>query len=102
MNFDYAYQQLSKEEARERLEALGDYLGNRHNIRPTWDGDVATIRGKYMVVKIEGKLELKDGMVHFSGRDPGMLWRKKAVKYLTGKLDKYLDPKTPVASLPRG
>ncbi|MBT8492711.1 MAG: polyhydroxyalkanoic acid system family protein [Deltaproteobacteria bacterium] len=101
MNFEYPYK-LSKEEARERLEALGEYLHNRHNIRPTWDGDTATIRGKYMVVKIEGKLELDDGMVRFNGKDPGMLWRKKAVKYLTGKLDVYLDPNKPVASLPRG
>lgn len=100
MKFDYNYK-LSKEDARERLEALSDYLGNRHNLRPTWAGDIATIRGKYLVVNIEGQLELRDGVVSFSGKDPGMLWRKKAVKYLTGKLDKYLDPSTPVASLPR-
>ena len=101
MNFEYRYS-MSKEEARERLEALGDYLGNRHGIRPTWSGDTALIKGKYLVVTIDGRMELGDGVVHFKGKDPGMLWRKKATKYLHGKLDKYLDAKTPLASLPRG
>jgi len=101
MEFEYRYS-LPRDEARERLEALGDYLGNRHGIRPSWSGDVATIKGKYLVVTIDGQMELADGVVRFTGKDPGMLWRKKAIKYLEGKLQRYLDPKTPLASLPRG
>lgn len=100
MQFDYRYS-ITMEEARERLEALGDYLGNRHGIRPTWSGDVAAVKGKYLVVTIDGELRLEDGVVRFTGKDPGRLWRKKAINYLTGKLDKYLDPKTPVGDLPR-
>lgn len=101
MNFDYPYTGLSKDEARERLEALGDYLSNRHGISPTWSGDTATIKGKYLVVTIDGRLDLADGVVRFDGKDPGMLWRKKAIKYLRGKLERYLDPATSIASLPR-
>lgn len=100
MQFEFPYS-MSKDEARKRLEALCDYLGNRHGLRPEWTGDVASIKGRYTVVKIDGSMRLNDGSVEFTGKDPGMLWRKKAVSYLRGKLGKYLDPSVPVAELPR-
>jgi hypothetical protein len=92
---------LPLEDARARLHALGDYLSNKHGLRVSWDGDSrASIQGKYLVVSIEGSVEVNAQNVHFSGKDPGMLWRGKAKEYLTGKLKKYLDPSTPVADLP--
>lgn len=94
---------LGKEEARARLEALGEYFGNRHGIRVDWTGpDRATFKGKYMVVSIEGELELTDDKATFAGKDPGRLWRKKAQNYIQGKLEAYLDPQTPLDRLPRG
>ena len=91
------------EEAKARLQALGDYLTNRHGIKVVWSQDKmkATFNGKYMVVKIVGDLWLEEQTVRFRGQDPGFVWRKRALKYLRDKLDVYLDPKTPVDELPR-
>lgn len=100
MVFDYKYD-LPVEDARARLEVLGEYLRNRHGIQVTWQGDTAAFNGKYMVVKIEGQMALKPGVVQVQGRDPGMLWRNKAKSYLQEKLAMYLDPSTPVDELPR-
>lgn len=94
---------FSDDDARERLKALGEYLENKHGLSVKWTGDNrASITGKYLVVTIDGTVELRSGNVHFSGKDPGMLWRGKAKDYLKGKLNKYFDAKTPIDSLPRG
>jgi len=100
MNFDFPHT-FSKEDARKRLEALGEYLSNRHGIRVVWSGDKASVNGKYLVVSIEAQMTLSDKNVAVTGKDPGMLWRKKAVGYLKEKLEIYLDPKTTLESLPR-
>ena len=101
MDFEYPHA-LPLEDARARLEALGEYLGKRHGINVNWIGDTGSFAGKYLVVNIQGELKITDGKVLVSGRDPGMLWRKKARSYLQKKLAKYLDAETPVDSLPRG
>jgi len=89
-------------DARERLKALGEYFENKHGLAVKWTSDDrASITGKYLVVSIDGVVELRPGLVHFSGKDPGMLWRGKAKDYLKGKLVKFFDASTPVASLPR-
>jgi hypothetical protein len=100
MVFDYKHD-FSVEDARARLQVLGEYLKNRHGIVVTWNGDKASFRGKYMVVSIEGEMTLAPGVVHVSARDPGMLWRAKAKSYLQDKLATYLDPNTAVDALPR-
>lgn len=92
---------LADDDARARVQALGDYIRTRHGIDCTWSGDQATFRGKYLIVRIEGTLTLSPGLVVFEGKDPGMLWRSKAKDYLARKLGKYLDPKTPLEQLPR-
>jgi hypothetical protein len=93
---------LGDDEARARLEALGDYLNAKHGIAVTWSGDEARIKGRYLVVGIDGKVAMQPGRVVFDGKDPGLLWRGKAKDYLTHKLGRYLDPGTPVDKLPRG
>jgi hypothetical protein len=102
MKFEYVFE-VSREDARIRLSALGEYLQNRHGIQISWtDENKARFTGKYLVVKIDGELTLAEGKLDFQGKDPGMLWRKKAVKYLKEKLETYLDPNTPPEQLPRG
>lgn len=91
---------LSVDETRRRLEALGEYLRKKHNIGVRWDGDRAEIKGRYMVVNIEGTVEVQEGKVVFDGKDPGMLWRNKARDYLSHKLRTYLDPSTSFEDLP--
>lgn len=101
MKFEYAHR-LSPEDAKTRLEALGEYLTNRHKIGVTWDGDTATFRGRFKkVVKIAGELTFDDGKVQFAGEDPGFPWRSQATKYIKTKLDTYLNPNTPIDELKR-
>ncbi|ACY17425.1 polyhydroxyalkanoic acid system family protein [Haliangium ochraceum] len=98
MDFDYKHD-LPVDDARARLEALGEYLNSKHGINVTWSGETAKFQGKYMVVSIDGEMTLKPDKVSVKAKDPGMLWRKKAKEYLQGKLAQYLDPKTPVDAL---
>ena len=102
MEIDYKHG-LSDEDAKARLDALGEYLGNKHGIKVQWvNPTTAKFTGKYMVVKIDGQLTMAPGVVKFRGEDPGFLWRKRAVEYIEGKISKYLDPKTALADLSRG
>lgn len=101
MHIEYRHS-LSAADARARVRAFGEYLQNKHGVNVTWeDEDRARVTGKYLVVAIEGELTLKDGMVVFSGKDPGFLWRGKARAYVNGKLAKYLDPGTDLEALAR-
>jgi hypothetical protein len=100
MEIDFPYA-LSDDDARSRLEILGQYLGNKHGIRVTWvDGTRARFSGKYLVVKIDGELTLGNGQAQFRGEDPGFLWRNRAKEYIQKKLAKYLDPQAEPSQLP--
>ncbi len=102
MQIEYKHD-LTVDEAKARVAALGEYLGNRHGIHVTWDesGEKASVNGKYLVVTIRGSVTFNGDTVHFQGEDPGFLWRGKAKTYLTEKLAKYLNAATPLADLPR-
>jgi hypothetical protein len=101
MEIDYKHG-LTDADAKARLDALGEYLGNKHGIKVTWiEPTRAKFAGKYLVVKIDGELTMAAGVVRFRGEDPGFLWRKRAVEYIENKLIKYLDPKVALADLPR-
>jgi putative polyhydroxyalkanoic acid system protein len=100
IDFPYAF---SDQDARSRLEILGQYLANKHGIKVTWLDELrAQFSGKYLVVKIEGTLTLDKGLARFRGHDPGFLWRNRAKDYIEGKLAKYLDPKATPEQLPTG
>jgi len=100
MEIDFPYV-LSEQDARSRLEILGQYLQNKHGIKVSWvDEDRARFTGKYLVVKIDGELTLKNGRAKFRGEDPGFLWRGRAKEYIESKLAKYLDPKATSNDLP--
>jgi hypothetical protein len=100
MEIDFQYV-LSEDDARTRLEILGQYLVNRHGIKVTWiDATRARFSGKYLLVKIEGDLSMGNGRAQFKGEDPGFLLRGRAKDYIQSKLAKYLDPKVAVADLP--
>jgi Putative polyhydroxyalkanoic acid system protein (PHA_gran_rgn) len=93
---------LDLPDARARLHALGEYLGNKYGLSIQWTGDdEASVSGSYLVVSISGKLLLAPRSVTFTGKDPGMLWRGKAKDYLVRKLEKYMDPKVALDALPR-
>lgn len=100
MEIDYPYK-LSDQDARSRLDILGQYLANKHGIKVTWiEAAKARFTGKYLVVKIDGELTLSDGHARFRGEDPGFLWRGRAKDYIQAKLAKYLDPQNAPEQLP--
>jgi hypothetical protein len=89
-------------EARERAHALADYLANKHGMQVSWvDDDRAHVKGKYMVVAIDVEVSVEPGKVRVKGKDPGMLWRAPAKKYVSSKLETYFNPATSSADLPR-
>ena len=92
---------MSQSEAKARLVAMGEYFTNKHGIQVIWSGDTATVKGKYLVVSIDGGLRFEDGKAIFEGKDPGILWRGKARDYIAGKIQKYLNPATKLDDLPR-
>ena len=92
---------ITRDDAKARLVALGEYLSNKHKIAVTWDGDKCSVKGKYMVVAVEGSMTVEDDRVTFEGKDPGFLWRNKAKDYISKKLKTYLDPSFPMSDLPR-
>lgn len=100
MEIDFPYT-FSEQDAKARLDILGQYLTNKHGIKVTWlDESRARFSGKYLVVKIEGELTLKGGHAQFRGQDPGFLWRNRAKDYIESKLAKYLDPNVSADQLP--
>jgi hypothetical protein len=101
LRVEYPLGSLSKDDAKARLVALGEYLQNKHGINVTWNGDTGAVKGKYLVVSIEGSMFFTADRAVFEGKDPGMLWRGKAKDYLNGKLAMYLDPKKKLEELPR-
>ena len=102
MKFDFPHT-LSADDARARMQALTDYLTRRHGLEVSWAGDKGQVRGKVMgMVAIDGEFTLAAGSIHVEGKDPGFLWRKKAIDYLKKKFGQYLDPAKPLAALDRG
>ncbi len=100
MEIDFKYA-VSDQDAKSRLEILGQYLANKHGIKVLWvDENRARFTGKYLVVRIEGELSLHDGRAIFKGEDPGFLWRNRAKDYIESKLASYLDPNTEQSRLP--
>jgi hypothetical protein len=94
---------FAPDEARERLRALGDYLSNRHGMKVQWlDDNRLEVKGKYTVATVEVTVNLDGKRVKVTGKDPGMLLRGAAKKYVAGKLEKYLDPREALSTLPRG
>lgn len=88
---------LGIDEARVRLRALGDYLAMKHGMTIEWlDENRARIRGKYAVVSIDAEARVEAHRVQVTGKDPGMLWRLPAKKYVGAKLASYLGPTLPV------
>ena len=91
----------SRGEALARIAALGDYFTNKHDAVVTWRGDAVDIVARYMLVPIEATTTVTDTAVSVDGKDPGFLLRGRALAYLQGKVEMYLDPGTSLDQLPR-
>lgn len=92
---------LGEDDARARMGALGEYLKNKYGLDVVWNGNAARVKGRYLVVDIDGTITLEPGVLRFEGKDPGMLWRSKAKAYLERKVATYMDPSAALDSLRR-
>jgi hypothetical protein len=87
--------QLSREEAKKRVEQLTGYWATKYGVATQWAGDTATLVGKVMGLKIEAQLTVAEGKVGGEASDPGFLFRKKAQDYLNHKFTQALKPGGP-------
>lgn len=102
MRIEYPLGPLSMPEARARLVALGDHLHSRFGLAVTWSHDnQAFVKGRCLLVYVEGSMNLGEKQVQFEGRDPGLLLRQGAKRFLLQKLREYLDPALCIEHLPR-
>jgi len=91
MKFEVPHQ-LSKDQARERVNRLFEYWGRKYGIQSDWSGDRAHLSGKVMGIGIDARLEVTFRAVSGEASDPGFLLRDKARRYLTDKFNAALDP----------
>lgn len=92
---------LSKDEAKQRVEALTRYWQSKYGVSSQWQGDGATINGRVMGIKLEASFQVTDAGIAGEGTDPGMLFRSKAKEYLNHKFRSFLDPKKSLEDLKR-
>ena len=92
---------FSSDDALARMQALGSYYANKYDAQVSWQGSSGRIKAKYMLFEIDCELEVTTDKIRAVGKDPGALLRKKALRYLTGKVTAYLDPSVTVEQLPR-
>ena len=83
---------LPVDDAKKRVEALLSYWNRKYGVTSEWTGEAATMKGKAMGVAIDGKLAVHTERIAGEAKDPGMLLRGQAQKYLTRKFAEYLDP----------
>jgi hypothetical protein len=83
---------LAKDEAKKRVEALLRYWTEKYGVQTSWNGDAASVSGKFIGMSMHANVVVDDTMVGGEASDPGMLFRSKAKQYLTRKLVDYLDP----------
>jgi len=93
---------LSLEEAQKRVKALLDYWGRAYGVKSAWDGVKATMSGKAMGFAFDGSLSVLADKISGEAKDPGMLLRGQAKKYLTRKFGEYLDPKRSLEDVIKG
>ncbi len=83
---------VSLDDAKKRVEALLAYWKRKYNVNSNWDGLSATMQGKAVGVSIDGALTVLADKISGEAKDPGMLLRGQAQKYLTRKFAEYLNP----------
>ena len=62
MKFDVNHS-LSKDQARERVQKLMTYWGDKYGVKSEWNGDQASVLGKVMGINLEANFEVRDGQV---------------------------------------
>jgi len=89
----------SDEEALTRLRSLANYWEKKFGVVGRWEDSTAFFDGKVKGVKFKGKVEIGGQYVR-ARVEAGFLAEKLgAKKYVTRKVDDYLDPANSIAAL---
>ena len=62
---------LTADEARLRIEALGDYYTSRYDAQISWSGGKARVLGKWTVISLDVTVEVSGSDVRLRAPDPG-------------------------------
>ena len=87
--------QLEVAEAVRRMKALTAYWRAKYAIEVSWTTTAATLCGAVLGRSFNATIAVDRKAISLDGPDPGILLRRAAAAYLTGKLDEYLraDPR---------
>ncbi|MCI0672897.1 MAG: polyhydroxyalkanoic acid system family protein, partial [Myxococcaceae bacterium] len=80
-------------EARERVQQLLTYWGERFGVQGFWTGNTVRVVGRLIGVAFEARLVVGDDRVVAEASDPGFFMRGAAIDYINRKLGKYLNPR---------
>ncbi|MCI0571179.1 MAG: polyhydroxyalkanoic acid system family protein [Myxococcaceae bacterium] len=84
---------LGRAEARERVQQLLTYWGERFGVQGFWTGNTVRVVGRLFGVAFEARLVVGDDRVVAEASDPGFFMRGAAIDYINRKLGKYLNPR---------
>jgi len=89
------------DEARQRVQAMTDYWRNRYGINIDWSGNTGRSKGRVKGISFDAQIVVAEKLI-LCEADVGFLAERLGARaYIERKLDDYLDPQKPVASLPR-
>ncbi len=84
---------LPLKKAMHRVELLTAFWAQKYGVRTLWSGPSAELKGRVLGIRLDAKLEVKEGSVGGDVNDPGFFLRGTAASYLHRKFATYLDPK---------
>ena len=91
---------LPQPDALARVKVLGAYYRDHHGATVTWNDAVGTIEARYLAIRLHALVRVEATRVHCEAPDPGFLLRRRGTEYLRKKIQRYLDPATPIELLP--
>lgn len=87
------------DEARARLEALGDYWSKKHGVHTVWSGMRGRLSGRKLGVKYDATFEISGGAVSVEATFGFLADKLGGPDYVRRKLADYLDPANTIESL---
>ena len=91
--------QLDLADSIERMQALTAYWREKYAVESRWTKAVSSLAGSFLGTTFQATLSVRQRSVVVEGPDPGILLRRLAIAYVSGKLNEYLCPEMSVATL---
>lgn len=93
MKEDFYPHNLSRQEARARIQALTAYWDWRYHTHTTWDGYTGEISGKVLGIRFRGVVHIEERQLHGQLMAGFLGERLGGRQYLLRKLNDYMDPR---------